>query len=99
MTLKDIFLSSTGTSNLEVNSKEKLSQLLCSIIMNGDNGDDESIELAFRLALDHLSAKKVSDWQWIILNRVLCQTTYQPVRHKNLLRNLKYKLLLGSEGS
>ena len=82
LALKDIFLSSTANTNLEVNSKEKLSQLLCSIIMDpqsfdGESGDDNSIELAFRLALDHLSAKKApSDWQWIILNRVLCQTTY-----------------------
>ena len=28
LTLKDIFLGSTGTSNLDVDSKEKLSQLL-----------------------------------------------------------------------
>ena len=31
------------------------------------------------------------------MNRVLCATTSHPARHKNLLRNLRYKLFGGAD--
>lgn len=58
----------------------------------------QNAELAFKLALDHLfsaeAGTEISTWHWLVINQALCTTTSQLARHKNLLKNLKYRLAL-----